>query len=109
MIREDDGPGGEKGGGGGLPGEVVKEVVEEDHGDDTLPESKFARMVDLFRGQGDPDGERAAHAAGGDQEERTTAHAVDHHGPEPSLKHVDHENEAVEHVLVVRAGDAEVL
>ena len=82
--------------------------MEENHGDDTLSKSHLLWILELRGGQGNPDGERAAHSAGGDQEERTTAKTVDHHGPEPSLKHVDHEDESVELVLVVRAVDADV-
>ena len=91
-----------------LPSKVVEEVVEENHGDDTLSVSRLRRMLELGGGQGNPDGERAGHPAGGDQEERTTAKTVDHAGPEPGLKHVDHEDESVEHVLVVRAVDTDV-
>jgi hypothetical protein len=91
-----------------LPGEVVKEVVEEDHGDDTLAESGGLRVCDLLGGQGDPDGERAAHSAGGNQEQWATTDSVNHPSPEPSLKHVAHQDESVEHVLVVGAVDAEV-
>lgn len=64
--------------------------MEENHGDDTLSKSHLLRIHELGGGQGDPDGERAAHSAGGDQEERTTAKTVDHASPKPSLKHVDH-------------------
>ena len=94
---------------GDLPSEVVKEVVEEDHGDDTLAESELIRVRDLLGGQGDPDGERAAHSAGGDQEQGTTTDSVDHPSPEPSLKHVAHQDETVEHVLVMGAVDTKVL
>ena len=83
-----------------VPCEVVEEVVEENHGDDTLPETDITSLQ-VLSGQGNPDGESAAHATRSNQEEWTTADAVDHERPEPSLNHVDHENETVELVLVV--------
>ena len=85
----------------GNPGEVVEEVVEEDHRDDTLAPGLVVLVRKLLGGQGDPDGEGAAHAGRRDQEKWTTTEAVNHQSPEPSLEHIDHEDEAVEHVLVV--------
>lgn len=82
--------------------------MEENHGNDTLSKSKLLRMVELGGGQGNPDGECAAHAAGGNQEKWTTAKTVDHQSPEPSLKHVNHQDKSVEHVLVVWAVDAQI-
>jgi len=82
--------------------------MEENHGNDTLSESQLVGVLELGGRQGDPDGESAAHPAGGDQKEWTTTKTVDHQGPKPSLKHVHHQDEAIEHVLVVRAGDAKV-
>ena len=81
--------------------------MEENHGDDALSKSLLARL-NLFGCQSDPNGECAAHAAGSDQEKRTTTDAVDHHGPEPSLKHVDHQDESVELVLIFWVVDPDV-
>lgn len=92
-----------------LPGKVVEEVVEENHGDDSLSIPSLVRMLELSGGQGNPDSERAAHSARGDQEERATATTVDHASPEPSLKHIDHQDESVEHILVIGAVDSECL
>lgn len=92
-----------------LPGKIVEEVVEENHGNDTLSVARLFRMLELCGGQGNPYSECAAHSAGGDQEQRTTAATVNHESPEPSFKHVNHEDESVEHILVVRAVDTESL
>lgn len=83
-----------------VPCEVVEEVVEEDHGDDTLSETDITGLQ-VLGSQGNPDGESAAHATRSNQEEWTTADAVDHERPEPSLNHVDHKNETIELVLVL--------
>ena len=83
-----------------VPCEVVEEVVEEDHGDDTLPKTDITGLQ-VLGSQGNPDGERAAHTTRSNQEEWTTADAVNHERPEPSLNHVNHENKTVELVLVL--------
>ena len=83
-----------------VPSEVVEEVMEEDHGNDTLSERHFA-CLQVLRRECDPDGESTDHAAGGDEEELPPSKAVDHHRPEPGLEHVAHKDEAVELILVV--------
>ena len=83
-----------------VPCEVVEEVVEENHGDDTLSEAGITGLQ-VLGGQGNPNGESATHATCSNQEEWTTSDAVDHERPEPSLNHVDHENETIELVVVV--------
>ncbi len=90
-----------------LPGEVVKEVVEENHGNYTL---SITRLLgpELCGSQGNPNCERAAHSTGGNQKERTASETIDHTSPEPSLKHVDHQNKSVELVLVLGASDTDV-
>ena len=74
--------------------------MEEDHGDDAFSETDITSLQ-VLGSQGNPDGESAAHATRSNQEEWTTTNAVDHERPEPSLDHVDHENETVELVLVI--------
>lgn len=91
-----------------IPSKVVKEVVEKNNGDDTLSKGDFMRLQ-VLGGQGDPDGKCAAHSTGSNQEQPTPAETIDHVTPKPSLKHVAHQNKSVEHVLVVRAGNAKVL
>ena len=44
-----------------VPCEVVEEVVEENHGDDTLSEADLTGLQ-VLGSQGNPDGESAAHA-----------------------------------------------
>jgi hypothetical protein len=82
--------------------------VEEDHSDNTLPETDLL-SPDLRGGQGNPNGEGKIHAAGGNQEEFATSKAINHRGPEPSFEHIAHQDEAVQHVLVIRAVNADVL
>lgn len=89
-----------------LPCEVVEEVVEEDHSDDTLAKSSLFRMHELLSSQSNPDSERAAHSTGSDQEQWSTTDTINHQGPKPCFKHVDHEDETVESVLVPWICDA---
>lgn len=91
-----------------LPGKVVEEIMEEDHGDDTFTKSQLVRMHKLRSGQCNPYCECAAHPARSDQEQRTTAKTIDHASPEPSFNHIYHQDEAVELVLIIRAVDAKI-
>ena len=82
--------------------------MEEDHSNDSLAIARLRRILELRGCQGNPNGEGADHSTRSNQEQWTTAESVNHAGPEPRLKHVDHQNESVEHVLVVCAVDANV-
>ena len=81
---------------GGLPGEVVEEVMEEDHGNDTLAIAQVAGILRTTSGQSNPGGEGAAHSTTRNQEKWTTTKAIHHTSPEPGLEHVGHQNEGVE-------------
>lgn len=58
------------------PGDVVEGVVEEDHEDDGAPVSLDARGGESLRANG-PNHEAAAHASGGDKEERAATKLID--------------------------------
>jgi hypothetical protein len=50
----------------GLPGKVVEEVMEENHGDDTLSPGSLLGVLQLSSSESDPSCKGAAHATGGD-------------------------------------------
>lgn len=91
------------------PSKVVEEVVEEDHRNDSLAESKVLWILDRGGSQRDPNGKGTTHATCCRKKQRPATESVNHAGPEPGFEHVAHEDEAIQHVLVVRGVDADVV
>ena len=90
-----------------VPCEVVEEVVEEDHGDDSFSVANFTSL-NVHCSQSGPGRESADHATSCNEEKRSTTNSVYHESPEPCLEHVNHEDETVESVTVERIRDANI-
>jgi len=90
------------------PGQVVEDVVDEDHGDDTLACARVA--LDLRGpGQRSPDDKGQEHAGGGDEEEGAASDAVDEETLADGDDHVDDLEDTVDDELGLGVGDADLL